>query len=70
MEKKSAMKEVKHQDMWGGVVGISILFSALMAVCGYEALSISNAMVIAVGCVLGGMSKDLKDLCNGLVEEE
>ena len=51
-------------------MGISILFSALMAILGYVALSISNAMVLVVFCVLCGMTKDLKDLCNELLEEE
>lgn len=70
MEKKSVMKEVKCQDMLGVVVGVSIFFSALMAICGYEALSVSSGMILAVSCVFSGMAKDLKDLCNGLVEEE
>jgi len=70
MKKKSVMKEVKVQDVLSVLVGISILFSALMAILGYEALSIGNAMVLVVFCVLCGMTKDLKDLCNELVEEE
>ena len=70
MEKKSVMNEVKRQDMWTVVVGVSILFCALTAVWGYETLSISNAMVLAVCCVFGGMSKDLKELCDGLVDED
>ncbi len=70
MEKKSVMKEVKHQDMPGVVLGVFIFLSALMAVCGYEALSLSCGMILAVFCVFSGMTKDLKDLCNGLVEEE
>ena len=70
MEKKSAGKEMKCQDVLGVLVGVSILFSALTAVGGYAVLSISNAMVLAVFCVLNGMSEDLKDLCNGLAEEE
>lgn len=70
MKKKSVMKEVKVQDVLSVLVGISILFSALMAILGYEALSIGNAMVLVVFCVLCGMTKDLKDLCNELVEED
>ena len=46
------------------------MFCALTAVGGYEALSISNAMVLAVCCVFGGISKDLKDLFSGLVDED
>jgi len=70
MEKKSVMNELKRQDIWTVVAGVSILFCALTAVGGYEALSISNAMVLAVCCVFGGISKDLKDLCSGLVDED
>ena len=69
MEKKSTLKEVKRMDVQSIIVGISILFSALAAVLGYEMLSISNAMVLAFYMVMVGMSKDLKELCCGLVEE-
>lgn len=70
MKKKSYMEEVKQCDMMSVFIGVSVLFSALMAVLGYESLSISNAMVLAVFCVLTCMAKDLKEFCNGLVEEE
>ena len=70
MKKKSVMKEVKFQNTLSVVVGVSIMFSALTAILGYEALSIGNAMVLVVFCVLCGMTKDLKDLCNELVEDE
>ena len=69
MEKKSTLKEVKRMDVQSIIVGISILFSAFAAVLGYEMLSISNAMVLAFYLIMVGMSKDLKELCNGLVEE-
>ena len=69
MEKKSTLKEVKRMDVQSIIVGISILFSALAAVLGYEMLSIGNAMILAFYMVMVGMSKDLKELCNGLVEE-
>ena len=69
MEKKSTSKEVKSMDIQSIVVGASILFSALAAVLGYGILGIGNAMVLAVYLVMTGMSKDLKELCNGLVEE-
>ena len=70
MEKKSYMKEVKQCDMMSIIIGISILFSALMAVLGYESLSISNAMILAVFCVLNCMAKDLKEFCNELMKED
>ena len=70
MEKKSYMKEVKQCDMMSIIIGISILFSALMAVLGYESLSISNAMILAVFCALNCMAKDLKEFYNELVEED
>lgn len=69
MEKKSTLKEVKRMDVQCIIVGISILFSALTAVLGHEMLSIGNAMILALYLVMVGMSKDLKELCNGLVEE-
>ena len=69
MEKKSTWKEVKGMDVQSIIIGISILFSALSAVLGYGILSFGNAMVLAFYLVMVGMSKDLKELCNGLVEE-
>lgn len=70
MEKKSLLKEAKHSEILSVIVGISILFSALTAILGYESLSISNAMILAFFCVMACMAKDLKELYNGLVEEE
>lgn len=69
MEKKSTWKEVKGVDVQSIIIGISILFSALSAVLGYGMLSFGNAMVLAFYLVMAGMSKDLKELCNGLAEE-
>ena len=69
MEKKSTSKEVKSMDIQSIVVGVSILFSALAAVLGYGVLGLGNAMVLALYLVMTGMSKDLKELCNGLAEE-
>ena len=46
-----------------------ISVSALTAILGYGMLSIGNAMVLAFYFVMVGMSKDLKELCNGLAEE-
>ena len=56
-------------DIQSIVVGASILFSALAAVLGYGVLGLGNAMVLALYLVMTGMSKDLKELCNGLAEE-
>ena len=70
MEKKSLSKEVKRMDVQCIIAGVSILFSALTAVLGYEKLSIGNAMIFAIFCVMSCMAQDLKDLCNSLVEEE
>ena len=69
MKKKSTLKEVKRMDVQSIIVGVSILFSALAAVLGHEMLSIGNAMILAFYFVMVGMSKDLKELCNSLVEE-
>ena len=69
MEKKSTSKEVKSMDIQSIVVGASILFSALAAVLGYGVLGLGNSMVLALYLVMTGMSKDLKELCNGLAEE-
>ena len=56
-------------DVESIIIGISILFSALSAVLGYGMLSFGNAMVLAFYLIMVGMSKDLKELCNGLAEE-
>ena len=69
MEKKMTVKETKNMEIQSIIVGVSILFSALTAVFGYGMLSIGCVMVLAVYFVMVGMSKDLKELCNELVEE-
>ena len=69
MEKKMTVKETKSMEIQSIIVGVSILFSALTAVLGYGMLSIGNVMVLAFYFVMVGMSKDLKELCNGLAEE-
>ena len=69
MEKKSLLKEVKRMDVQCIVIGLFILFSAVTAILGYGMLSISNVMVLTFYCVMNGMNKDLKELCNSLVEE-
>ena len=69
MEKKSLLKEVKRMDVQCIVIGLFILFSAVTAILGYGMLSISNVMVLTFYCVMNGMNKDLRELCNSLVEE-
>ena len=69
MEKKMTVKETKSMEIQSIIVAVSILFSALTAVLGYGMLSIGNAMVLAFYFVMVGMSKDLKELCNGLADE-
>ena len=69
MEKKSTWKEVKSIDVESVIVGVYILISALIALFGFEMLSMFNAMVLILYLVMAGMRKDLKELCNGLVEE-
>ena len=69
MEKKSTWKEVKSIDVESVIVGVYILISALIALIGFEMLSMFNAMVLILYLVMAGMRKDLKELCNGLVEE-
>ena len=69
MEKKSTWKEVKSMDVESVIVGVYILISALIALFGFEMLSMFNALVLILYLVMAGMRKDLKELCNGLVEE-
>ena len=69
MEKKSTLKEVKRMDVQSVIVVVSVVFSALTAVLGYGMLSIGSVMILSFYCVMVGMSKDLKELCNSLVEE-
>ena len=56
-------------DVESVIVGVYIFFSALIALFGFEMLSIVNAMVLILYLVMSGMRKDLKELCTGLVEE-
>ena len=56
-------------DVESVIVGVYIFFSALIALFGFEMLSICNAMVLILYLVMSGMRKDLKELCNGLVDE-
>ena len=56
-------------DVESVIVGVYILISALIALFGFEMLSMFNAMVLILYLVMAGMRKDLKELCNGLVEE-
>ncbi len=63
------LEEVKRMDVQCIVIGLFILFSAVTAILGYGMLSISNVMVLTFYCVMNGMNKDLRELCNSLVEE-
>ena len=56
-------------DVESVIVGVYIFFSAMIALFGFEMLSMFNAMVLILYLVMAGMRKDLKELCNGLVEE-
>ena len=69
MEKKSTWKEVKGMDVESVIVGVYIFFSALMALFGFGLLSICNALVLILYLFIIGMRKDMKELCQGLVEE-
>ena len=69
MEKKSTWKEIKSMDVESVIVGVYIFFSALMALFGFGMLSICNALVQILYLFIIGMRKDVKELCQGLVEE-
>jgi UDP-N-acetylmuramyl pentapeptide phosphotransferase/UDP-N-acetylglucosamine-1-phosphate transferase len=70
MENQVELREVKSMDVQCVMAGVSILFSILAAVFGYESLSIGGVMIFALVCVMGGMIKDWVDLCKDLVDEE
>ena len=70
MEKQVELREVKSMDVQCVMADVSILFSILAAVFGYESLSIGGVMIFALVCVMGGMIKDWVDLCKDLVDEE
>lgn len=52
------------------MVGVSLLFSIISATLGYESLSISMVMIFTIVCVMGCMTKDVLELCEGLMEED
>ena len=52
------------------IAGVILLFSVLTATLGYVSLSISMAMIFAVVCVMGCMTRDVMELCEDLMEEE
>ena len=70
MEKKLEWKKVKSVDVQCMIAGVVLLFSVLTATLGYVSLSISMAMIFAVVCVMGCMTKDVMELCEDLMEEE
>ena len=69
MKKKMTLEEAKKMDIQSIIVGVFVLLSALAAVLGFGMLSIGILMVLAFCYVMAGMGKDLKELCDGLVEE-
>lgn len=70
MEKNLGLKEAKSVNVQCVIAGVSILFSVFTAILGYESLSVSMAMIFAIVCVMSCMTKDVMELCNGLMEEE
>ena len=46
------------------------MFSVLSATLGYESLSISMAMIFAIVCVMSCMTRDVMELCDGLMDED
>ena len=70
MEKNFGLKEVKSVNVQCVIAGVSILFSVLSATLGYESLSISMAMIFAIVCVMSCMTRDVMELCDGLMDED
>jgi len=70
MEKNLNWKEVKSVDVQYTIAGVTLFFIVLTAIFGYGSLSISIAMVFVIVCVMGCKTKEVVELCNGLVEEE
>lgn len=69
MKKKSVWNKVKSISVRDIILGEYILFSALAALFGFSILSISNTLVLILYLVKVGMGKDLKELCDVLLEE-
>ena len=70
MEKNLSLKEAKSVNAQCMMAGVSLLFSIISATLGYESLSISMVMFFTIVCVMGCMTKDVLELCEGLMEED
>ena len=70
MEKNLSLKEAKSVNAQCMMAGVSLLFSIISATLGYESLSISMVMIFTIVCVMGCMTKDVFELCEGLMEED
>ena len=70
MENNLSLKEAKSVNAQCMMAGVSLLFSIISATLGYESLSISMVMIFTIVCVMGCMTKDVLELCEGLMEED
>ena len=59
---KTIIKKIKSMDYQRFIISISIAFSVLTGIIGYEKLSIGYAIVFAMLCASNSMLKDLKEL--------
>ena len=59
---KTIIKKIKSMDYQRFIISVSIAFSVLTGIIGYEKLSIGYAIVFAMLCALSSMLKDLKEL--------
>lgn len=59
---KTIIKKIKSMDYQRIIISVSIAFSVLTGIIGYEKLSIGYAIVFAMLCALSSMLKDLKEL--------
>ena len=59
---KTIIKKIKSMDYQRIIISVSIAFSVLTGIIGYEKLSIGYAIIIAMLCALNSMLKDLKEL--------
>ena len=70
MEKNLSLKEAKSVNAQCMMAGVSLLFSIISATLGYESLSISMVMIFTIVCMMSCMTKDVLELCEGLMEED
>lgn len=59
---KTIIKKIKSMDYQRIIISVSIAFSVLTGIIGYEKLSIGYAIIFAMLCALNSMLKDLKEL--------